>query len=297
MTAPRVLVLTGYGINCEEETAHAFERAGAVAQIVHINDLIENPARLDAVQIFSFPGGFSYGDDTGSGKALAGKIRNRMGEEFNNFLQRDVLVLGICNGFQVMVSLGIVPGGRVAPATVALEHNAGGRYVCRWVDLAVNEQSPCVFTRGIKSLRVPVAHGEGRFVATPETLTALDASGQLVMRYVNADGSPAEGCYPANPNGALADVAAVCDTGGRFMGLMPHPERNILFTQRDNWTALREEYRRRESLFPKRARGWLCFVTLWPISVEGLWKDCVNLPQCWRLKATAPASSGFWAKS
>jgi len=154
MATPSVIVLTGYGINCEEETCFAFSAAGARARILHINDIIESPGTLKEAQIFVFPGGFSYGDDTGSGKALANRIRNNLMDEFRAFVSRDTLMLGICNGFQVMVNLGIVPGlgGPLEEVEVSLEHNTTARYQCRWVHCLVEKTTPSVFTRGIERM-------------------------------------------------------------------------------------------------------------------------------------------------
>lgn len=259
MAQPKVLILTGYGINCDEETKFAWEYAGAKGDIVHINDLIDKPALLSAYQIFSFPGGFSYGDDTGSGKALANRIRNNLSEEFAAFIARDVLVLGICNGFQVMVALGIVPGySPFGNADVALERNSTDRYQCSWVDLAINKDSPCVFTRGIDTLHLPVAHGEGNFYATRQMLDRLEEAHQTVMHY-SKNGARAKGEFPFNPNGAMRDIASICDATGRIMGMMPHPERNILFTQRDDFTVKKEEILRSGGTLPEQSEGLSLF--------------------------------------
>jgi len=261
MAVPNVIVLTGYGINCDDETRLAFEKAGGRADVVHINDIIDNPSLLDRYQIFSFPGGFSYGDDTGSGKALANRIMNNLREEFRSFIERDTLMLGICNGFQVMANLGIVPGldGAVGNPQVALEHNVSSRYVCRWVDLEIDKGTPSVFVRGIEVLHVPVAHGEGSFYAPQETLDRIEKGRLAVMRYAKPGGGRAMGEAPFNPNGALNDIAAVCDPTGRLMGMMPHPERNILFTHRDDWTFLREKYRREGKDIPAEGEGLAIF--------------------------------------
>lgn len=261
MAQPRVLVLTGYGINCEEETAYAFNYAGASSDIIHINDLIEEKHRLNDYNIFVFPGGFSYGDDTGSGRALANLIKNSMSEEMRKFVERDTLTLGICNGFQVLVNLGIVPAlnGFTGRAEASLEHNSSFRYQCRWVDLSVEGAANCVFTKGITSLHIPVAHGEGRFYAPPDTLDAIETKQLVTMRYAGPDGESAGGNFPANPNGSLHDIAAICDTTGRVMGMMPHPERGIFFTQRDDWTLLKEKYRRDVKEMPAESDGITIF--------------------------------------
>ncbi len=261
MAIPGALVLTGYGINCEEETKAAFERAGARADIIHINDIIEKPSSLGAYQIFAFPGGFSYGDDTGSGRALANRIRNNLIEEFRAFVSRDTLMIGICNGFQVMTSLGLLPAlnGVLAEPEVSLERNTSSRYQCRWVDLRVESDCPSVFTRGIERLHIPVAHGEGRFYAPAETLDRIEKERLVAMRYVLPDGTRAGGAFPYNPNGAMADIAAVCDRSGRLLGMMPHPERAVLFTQRDDWTLLAEACRREGRDLPEENEGMAIF--------------------------------------
>ena len=246
MIKPRALILTGYGINCDDETSYAFEKAGAIADIVHINDIISNPGMLEDFQIIAFPGGFSYGDDTGSGKALANRIRNSLYDDFRRFIEKDTLMLGICNGFQVMVNLGIIPGigGAMTDAEVSLEPNKSLIYECRWVDLKIEAGSSSIFTKEIKMLHLPVAHGEGNFYAHPDTIEKIEKMGFVVMRYSLPNGSPCNGVFPFNPNGSINDIAAISDRSGRIMGMMPHPERNILFTHRDDWTYLKEKSKR-----------------------------------------------------
>jgi phosphoribosylformylglycinamidine synthase I len=262
MAKPRVLVLTGYGINCDDETQYAFERAGAVAHIVHINDIISRPDFLSGYQIFVFPGGFSYGDDMGSGKALANRIKNNLIDEFKGFVERDTLILGICNGFQVMVNIGLVPGleQRLGHPEVSLERNTSCRYECRWVDLTIERGSRSIFAEGIEALHIPVAHGEGSFYAPEVTLKRIEEESLVVMRYVKPDSSPANGEFPYNPNGSLNDIAALADRSGRILGMMPHPERNILFTQRDNWTAIAERIRREGGTVPEEGEGFRIFL-------------------------------------
>jgi len=252
MAKPNVLVLTGYGINCDEETKFAFERAGAKADLVHINDLIEAPKKLDDYQIVAFPGGFSYGDDTGSGNALAWKIRNNLGIE--RFTEDNRLVIGICNGFQVLVNLGLLPAieGKYGHRQVALNHNDSARYLDRWVDLEFNGKSP--WTKGVGRISLPIAHGEGNFYASPEVLKEINARGLVAARYVEGDICRYQS-LPANPNGSLENIAGITDETGKVFGLMPHPERAISFTQLPNWTFLREQYRRAGKEIPEEARG------------------------------------------
>ncbi|MCD6533563.1 MAG: phosphoribosylformylglycinamidine synthase I [Deltaproteobacteria bacterium] len=237
MAQPKVLLLTGYGINCEEETAYAFQACGAQTTIVHVNDLIATPKQLSDYQIFVVPGGFSYGDDTGSGNALANKMRHTLWPELMAFVAADHLVLGICNGFQVLVNLGLLPGdgdNSFGSRRVALIANRTARYECRWVNLLAAE-TDSVFLDGVSSLSLPVAHGEGRFFAPPETLAELKLRRQIALRYVDAEMQLAQGSFPANPNGSLDDIAALCAAKGRIFGLMPHPERAFRLNQMPDW--------------------------------------------------------------
>jgi phosphoribosylformylglycinamidine synthase I len=224
---PRVLIMSGYGINCETESRHAFEKAGAQAEIVHINDLISGKKRMSDYQIIMFPGGFSYGDDTGSGNAFANKIKNNLWNDLKEFISAGKLILGVCNGFQVMTHLGLfAPSGDYGTRINALEANNSNRYECLWVNIRHNN-SNCVFTKGISQTHLPVAHGEGRFVCGREILEELKKNSQIVFTYCDENGNNAGGIYPLNPNGAMEDIAAICDKSGRLMGMMPHPERAI----------------------------------------------------------------------
>ncbi len=256
---PHMLAVSGYGINCEEETAFAFQKAGAETRIVHVNDLIAKPKILKKADILAFPGGFAYGDDTGSGNALANKIRNNLWNELLDFLDDGKLVIGICNGFQAIVNLGLLPGieKKYGERSVALCHNDSARYEDRWVELN-GFSKKCVFTRGTKGLRLPVAHGEGKFMASETVLKRLNENDQVVFRYCK-NGSLAKQEFPFNPNGALEDIAGICDETGRVFGLMPHPERNISFTQQDNWTFLKEKLKREGKTIPTESAGLRIF--------------------------------------
>jgi phosphoribosylformylglycinamidine synthase I len=243
----RALVLAGYGINCEAETRLAFERAGATATIMHLGDLVESPAFLRDQHILAVPGGFSFGDDVASGKILANRLRYRLGEPLREFIAARKLIIGICNGFQVLVKMGILPlfGDDFVQETT-LTHNDSGRFEDRWVHVAVDPASVCVWTRGIKGIELPVRHGEGKFLARNQGVRdRLSAAGQIALRYATADGGPAKGVYPANPNGSLDDVAGICDPSGRIFGLMPHPEAFLEGTNHPRWT--------REGLQPEGA--------------------------------------------
>ena len=231
MLAPRALVLRAPGTNCDHETAHAFERAGAIARRVHVRALAEKPALFDDVQILCIPGGFSYGDDIASGRIFALELALRLGDALRSFRDRGGLVLGICNGFQVLLQTGLLLADGAGRPRASLAHNRTGQFIDRWVRLEVHGRK-CPFLHGLDApFDLPIAHGEGRFVAASRAdLESFDASGQLVLRYA-AD--PAGNS--TNPNGAEADVAGACDATGRVFGLMPHPERFIDATQHPAW--------------------------------------------------------------
>jgi phosphoribosylformylglycinamidine synthase I len=234
MLSPRALVLRAPGTNCDHETVHAFERAGGLARRMHVRAVVERPAVLDDVQILCLPGGFSYGDDIASGRIFALELRLRLGDALRRFHERGGLVLGICNGFQVLLQTGLLLTDPATHAPLAtLAHNDSGRFIDRWVTLEVAGDA-CVFLRGLSTFELPIAHGEGRFVArSAADLARLDAAGQLVLRY--AGRSAADGGPEGSPNGSQADVAGVCDPTGRILGLMPHPERFIDATQHPAW--------------------------------------------------------------
>jgi phosphoribosylformylglycinamidine synthase len=251
------MILKEHGTNCEYESRHAFERAGAQADIVHMEDLIADRGKLGQYQVLMFPGGFSHGDDTGAGVAWANRVRNHLEEEVARFVEADHLVLGVCNGFQVMTNLGILPriGGKMAPM-VALTHNETARYVDRWVDLEFPGKGP--WLRGLGRISLPIAHGEGRFFAEPAMLDALEKNGMVAARYVAGEICGYQG-LPANPNGALRDIAGITDESGRVLGLMPHPERAIEFTQLPDWTLRREICARAGRETPEEGPGMALF--------------------------------------
>ncbi|MFZ4636876.1 MAG: phosphoribosylformylglycinamidine synthase subunit PurQ [Pirellulales bacterium] len=231
MLSPRALILRAPGTNCDHETAHAFERAGGIARRVHVRALAERPAIADDCQILCIPGGFSYGDDIASGRIFALELKTRLADALVKFRDRGGLVLGICNGFQVLLQTGLLLADPASGRQEAsLAHNTSGRFIDRWVRLACGP-GPCVFLRGLGDLELPVAHGEGRFVLRdPARLGPLRAAGQLPLTYACDDAG-----RPTNPNGAVGDVAGACDPSGRVLGLMPHPERFIDATQHPSW--------------------------------------------------------------
>lgn len=258
MPQPRALILRAPGTNCDEETAFAFERAGGIAERIHVDRLIENPALRDRYQILCLPGGFSYGDDIAAGRILATRLRRHLADLVDAFVQGpgDRLVLGICNGMQVLMRLGVLTAGVEVSsgAAATLTWNDKGRFDDRWVHLVV-DQTPCVFLRGVERMYLPMAHAEGKFVAAnQDVLDQLRWQGRLALRYADGtQGSVQDDVlpFPANPNGAQANVAGVCDASGRVFGLMPHPERHIDPTQHPFWT--------RRSVQPSEGDGVVIF--------------------------------------
>jgi phosphoribosylformylglycinamidine synthase len=252
MTHTRTLVLRTAGINCDGETVRALEAAGASVDLVHLNKVLREPARLDDVALIVIPGGFSYGDDVSAGRVFGLELRHGLAEKLCAFVDRGGFVLGVCNGFQVLVESGLFerePGAHaIPPRGIALTNNASNHFECRWVTIRVENCAATWLDAG-HVMPVPVAHGEGRFVVRDEsTLARLESRGQIALRYARADGAMAHG-YPENPNGSASDVAGICDPSGRVLGLMPHPERNVTPWHHPNWTRLD----------PARAEG------------EGLW--------------------------
>ncbi|MCK5285314.1 MAG: phosphoribosylformylglycinamidine synthase I [Alphaproteobacteria bacterium] len=259
MTA-RVIVLSGYGLNCEEETLHAFKCNGFSGSIRHINDLIENPKELDNIQILAIPGGFSYGDDTGSGNAFAQKMKLAIWDDLQKFVERDTLTLGICNGCQILANLGLVPGFKkdYGDRLVAVTHNVSARYQCRWVNIKTGKTKSPWF-KNIKSMHIPVAHGEGRFMMKKETLKELKKNNQIAARYIKSDGSNADGEFPYNPNGSIEDIAAITDQSGKVLAIMPHPERAMFTWQRDDYHKIKDQAQRNGKNILKTSDGMTIF--------------------------------------
>lgn len=254
-----VLVISGYGLNCEEETLFAFQYVGLSGKIIHINDLIESPEILNQAQILVIPGGFSYGDDTGSGNAFAQKMKLALWEPLQRFVERDTLTLGICNGCQILANLGLAPAldNAYGARTVAVTYNENARYQCRWVDVAVQNSSP--WLSDIETMHIPVAHGEGRFMMDNQTLKVLQENGQIAITYTKPDGSAANGTFPFNPNGSTADIAGITDPSGRILALMPHPERGMFAWQRDDFDILKDQAQRKNQSLPQESDGMALF--------------------------------------
>lgn len=236
-TAPRALVLRAPGTNCDRETAFALESAGAPAETLHLTELRANPKRLSEFQILVIPGGFSFGDDAGAGAIFGCQLRHFLGDALRAFRDAGNLILGICNGFQVLVKTGLLVLPDDEGPLISLTRNTSGRYEDRWVHLKARPGN-CPFLAAIDRLYLPMAHGEGRFVARQEwILQGLEQAGQVVLRYANHAGEPAaEHDREHNPNGSKGAVAGLCDPTGQVLGLMPHPERHVLPTQHPRWT-------------------------------------------------------------
>jgi phosphoribosylformylglycinamidine synthase len=254
----RVLVLTGYGLNCDFETAYAFELAGAVSTRVHINSLISREQSLKDYDILVFDGGFSWGDDHGAGVLEAVRLRSNMGAALLEFIDEGKVIMGICNGFQALVNLGLLPGfdRDYRSRKVALTFNDCGNFRDHWVSLLGNPDTPCVFAKGVAQIELPIRHGEGKFYASPEVITRLIDDKQVVFQYATPEGAPAGGKFPFNPNGSVYDIAGICDPTGRVFGLMPHPEAFNHWTNHPDWTRLKESMKRQgQSIYPEITAG------------------------------------------
>ena len=259
MIKPKILVLTGFGINCEEETKFAFDSTGGRSDIIHINDLIENTSKLIPYQILAIPGGFAYGDDTGAGNAYAHKLKNHLWENILNFIKKDKLVIGICNGFQILVNLGLLPGLNhgYGERVIGLMPNESPRYTVRFVDLK-NDNSASPWVSNISILSIPVSNGEGKLYASPSTLNEIKSKKLVAFRYFIGDMCNYLN-LPASPNGSIDDIAGLTDESGRILGIMPHPERAMFMTQMPNWQLLKEEYIRQGKKLPKEGPGLKIF--------------------------------------
>ncbi|MCM8778239.1 MAG: phosphoribosylformylglycinamidine synthase I [Candidatus Omnitrophica bacterium] len=233
MGKPKVVVLRTAGTNCDYETAFAFERVGAIAALVHINQIIHKEKSLLDYDILAIPGGFTYGDDISAGKILANELKYILKEKLGNFVKNKRPVIGICNGFQVLVKAGLLPGNGFFQK-VTLTYNDSGRFEDRWVYLKI-VTSKCIWTTGLPEIiELPVAHGEGKFIGDKEVIEKLKQNGQIVFQYVDEKGNLRG--YPYNPNGSLENIAGICDETGLILGLMPHPERHIEYFQHPRWT-------------------------------------------------------------
>ncbi|MFA6320583.1 MAG: phosphoribosylformylglycinamidine synthase I [Candidatus Omnitrophota bacterium] len=245
MRKPKVIVLRTAGTNCDKETAFAFEVAGAETEFVHINELTGRRRKLNDCQILALPGGFTYGDDIASGKILANELTYKLQDGLQKFISDGKLIIGICNGFQILVKAGLLPNlsGDCQTIEATLTLNDSNKFEDRWVYLKrVKNQAAankCIWTKGIdKVIHLPVAHGEGKFIPRDsKILKTLKAEGMIALEYVDEDGQRKG--YPDNPNGSVENIAGICNKTGRIFGLMPHPERHISFYQNPCWTRIK----------------------------------------------------------
>ncbi len=255
MLKPKIAIITGYGINSDNELAHSFNLAGGASERVHINDLIAKKPRLTDFDIIAIPGGFSFGDHIASGRVFANKLKHSLAEDLQLAVEKKIPLIGICNGFQVLVKLGILPGhlsGKDSSAiateqpgfeqTATLTFNDSGRFEDRWCTLA-SSPSPCIWTRGIEKIYLPIRHGEGKFIPRDaDLLQALKNQGQICLRYATAEGKTpgldGQNPYPENPNGSTDHIAGICSADGLRFGLMPHPEAFMLATNHPQWQKL-----------------------------------------------------------
>ena len=234
MLKPKVCILRTAGTHCDQETAFAFSLAGGSADLVHINNLVSAKVNLADYHILALPGGFSYGDDIASGKIFANELKYKLAGEINKFIQDGKLIIGICNGFQILVKSGLLPGNDSLSQEASLIINDSGKFEDRWSYLRV-ARNRSVWAEGLPEvIYLPVAHGEGKFILEDKNLLSrLKKNRQIVFQYSNKSGKLSG--YPDNPNGALENIAGICDQTGRILGLMPHPERNISLEQHPKW--------------------------------------------------------------
>ncbi len=258
----KVCVMRAGGTNCDAETERAFRELGAQAETKHLNELVKQKNLLD-YNVLVFPGGFSYGDYVRSGAIFARMINAKLGKDLNKFIEQNRPILGICNGFQILVEEGLLPGfeGTSTYPEASLASNIPQGFKCRWTYLKNENKTKCIFTNKIptgKILRIPIAHGEGRFLFPKEKetqlLQRLYDNDMIVLRYCDANGKPAEGKYPTNPNGSLNDIAGICNREGTIFGLMPHPERAFYWWQQPDWT--------KQQTMPQYGDGKLIFESL-----------------------------------
>jgi phosphoribosylformylglycinamidine synthase len=235
MKKVKALILRTAGTNCDYETQAAFELCGATAERVHINSLIEKKDEIFKYDILAFPGGFSYGDDIASGKILANEIKNKLGDRIKKFALSGKPIIGICNGFQVLVKMGLLPDPKLFEQISTLSYNDSDKFECRWAYLRtekkVKNESNYIWTKNLSDIiTLPIAHGEGKFIPVNDKLLAeLNKNNQIVFRYSTKDGGTPE--YPLAPNGSVEQIAGICNTKGNVFGLMPHPERYMFALQ------------------------------------------------------------------
>ncbi len=249
----KALIITGFGLNCEKETSKAFEYVGAEPEQVHLNDLIDGKKELKDYHILAFIGGFSFGDHLGAGTVFANKIKYNLKDQLQQFIDDGKLIIGICNGFQTITRLGLVPArnGHYFTQEVALTNNDSNNFIDDWVYLKTNPTTNCVFTKGLDVIRLPIRHGEGKFVADP--ILVEDIFDQIVFFYGNKEGWIMD-FHPENPNGSVSAIAGICDPTGRIFGLMPHPEAFLSPLNAPDW-----QDKKLKGELPKEGEGVIIF--------------------------------------
>ncbi len=272
MGSIKAIVLYGYGLNCDHETKFALDQSGAEAHRVHINELISREVPLQSYHLLALPGGFSWGDDHGAGVILGLRLKMALQADLEEFIQAGKVIIGICNGFQVLVNMGLLPGldGAYFQRQVALIHNDCGNFRDAWVNLRIRP-TRCPFVKDLEQIELPVRHGEGKFFAQEDVLTELFNRKQVVLQYATPAGDLAQGRFPHNPNGSLRDIAGICDASGRILGLMPHPEAYISAFQHPTWTVQKEAWRRQGLPYPAPPGAGL---TIFRNAVEYLKTHC-----------------------
>jgi len=230
---PTALIIRTAGTNCDRELAHAFKLAGSETRTLHLSQLIEKPDLIANFDLIGFPGGFSYGDDIAAGRILANRIRHQLRQPLQEAAARGVPMIGICNGFQVMVKMGLLPDPNLGKQTATLADNTAGRFIDKWTPIVAEPDSRCIWTKNLTTFDLPIAHGEGRFVpANEDILNQLKTNHQIALRYTPE----------ANPNGSTDDIAGICDPAGNVLGLMPHPERFTDPTHHPTWTRQPQDF-------------------------------------------------------
>ena len=252
----KTLIITGFGLNCEVETKAAFDYCGAKSDLVHLNDILNAKTKIKDYHILAFIGGFSFGDHLGAGTVFANKVKYGLKEDIKEFIKDGKLIIGICNGFQTLTRLGLLPALNeeyFSEQSVALAWNDSGVFRDSWVNLKAEPDCPCIFTKGIDNIEVPIRHGEGKFVAKPEILDKIERDNLVALRYADSKGKPTSE-FPCNPNGSLNNIAGVCDPTGRVFGLMPHPEAYLSPYNHPNWIRQKES-----GILPKEGAGVAIF--------------------------------------
>jgi phosphoribosylformylglycinamidine synthase len=262
MTAARVktCVITGYGINCEKEIASACQMAGSDVSFIHAQKLFTDEFPWNDAHLIVFPGGFSFGDELGAGKTFANRIKYNslnLRDKLHAFANQGNCLLGICNGFQLLIKLGLLPGNNNHTQTLSLTNNRSNRFECRWVHHTVSP-SNCVFTQNIQSMYLPVRHGEGNLIGDDTQIRELFSNHQVVLQYAHSDGSVAHE-FPSNPNGSIDGIGGLCDSSGRIFGMMAHPEAATRFITDPRWTRLKNELHRNHEPIPYYGDGFPIF--------------------------------------